>query len=225
MRVVQSRTCLKGEKFSLFIARVGLCLFKTKWLKKEKKKKNSWQRYLLDTLPAGALYHDDATTRFRFRAAFRYLVPDKAVREGKVGPYTALYHMRPIPFVVAPQFHLYWPTEIQPYMIYIYIWKCNHCAFHVVRRLGFEHAHVLNWYNDRSLTRIQRPVVFEVLMDSFYLISFLQFLLPFSRKRLLLRWIRVDIVKEMPLYTMVKNYSYVYPVATGNSANCMRKAV
>ena len=44
---------------------------------------------------------------------------------------------------------------------------------------------------------LKRPVVLEVplVLDSFYLISFLQFLLPFSRKRLLLRWI-VDIVKE-----------------------------
>ena len=33
-----------------------------------------------------------------------------------------------------------------------------------------------------------------LVLDSFYLVSFLQFLLPFSRKRLLLRWI-VDIVK------------------------------
>ena len=43
---------------------------------------------------------------------------------------------------------------------------------------------------------VKRPVVLEVplVLDSFYLISFLQFLLPFSRKRLLLRWI-VDIVK------------------------------
>ena len=79
--------------------------------------------------------------------------------------------------------------------------------------LRFEHAHVLKRYNDRRMIR----VVLEVpIMDSFYLISFLQFLLPFSRKRLFLRWI-VDIVKEMPLYTMVKNYSYVYPTAT----NCL----
>ena len=43
---------------------------------------------------------------------------------------------------------------------------------------------------------VKRPVVLEVplVLDSFYLVSFLQFLLPFSRKRLLLRWI-VDIVK------------------------------
>ena len=43
---------------------------------------------------------------------------------------------------------------------------------------------------------VKRPVVLEVplVLDSFYLISFLQFLFPFSRKRLLLRWI-VDIVK------------------------------
>ena len=33
-----------------------------------------------------------------------------------------------------------------------------------------------------------------LVLDSFYLVSFLQFLLSFSRKRLLLRWI-VDIVK------------------------------
>ena len=43
-------------------------------------------------------------------------------------------------------------------------------------------------------------------MDSFYLIAFLQFLLPFNRKQLLFRW-TVDIVKEMPLHTMVENYS------------------
>ena len=43
-------------------------------------------------------------------------------------------------------------------------------------------------------------------MDSFYFTSFLQFLLPFSRKRLFLRWI-VDIVKEMPRYTMVNQGS------------------
>ena len=45
---------------------------------------------------------------------------------------------------------------------------------------------------------VKRPVVLEVplVLDSFYLISFLQFLLPFSRKRLLLRWI-VRIVKEI----------------------------
>ena len=43
---------------------------------------------------------------------------------------------------------------------------------------------------------VKRHVVLEVplVLDFFYLISFLQFLLPFSRKRLLLRWI-VDIVK------------------------------
>ena len=43
---------------------------------------------------------------------------------------------------------------------------------------------------------VKRPVVLEVplVLDSFYLISFLQFLLPFSRKRLRLRWI-VDIGK------------------------------
>ena len=43
---------------------------------------------------------------------------------------------------------------------------------------------------------VKRPVVLEVplVLDSFYLISFSQFLLPFSRERLLLRWI-VDIVK------------------------------
>ena len=45
---------------------------------------------------AGALYHDDAPRDFGprfayaswrwFRAAFRYLVPDKTVRERKVGP-------------------------------------------------------------------------------------------------------------------------------------------
>ena len=45
---------------------------------------------------------------------------------------------------------------------------------------------------------VKRPVVLEVPLDldSFYLIYFLQFLLPFSRKRLLLRWI-VDIVKRI----------------------------
>ena len=45
---------------------------------------------------------------------------------------------------------------------------------------------------------VKRPVVLELplLLDSFNLISFLQFLLPFTRKRLLLRWI-VDIVEEM----------------------------
>ena len=43
---------------------------------------------------------------------------------------------------------------------------------------------------------VKRSVVSEVplVLDSFYLISFLQFLLPISRKRLLLRW-TVDIVK------------------------------
>ena len=45
---------------------------------------------------AGALYHDDSPRDFGprfayaswrwFRDAFRYLVPDKTVREGKVGP-------------------------------------------------------------------------------------------------------------------------------------------
>ena len=34
-------------------------------------------------------------------------------------------------------------------------------------------------------------------------------------KRLLLRWI-VEIFKEIPRYTMVKNYSYVYPAATNS---------
>ena len=53
-------------------------------------------------------------------------------------------------------------------------------------------------------------------MDSFYLVSFLQFLLPFSRTPLLLRWI-VNIVKEMPLCTMVKIFSDVYPAAS----NCL----
>ena len=58
----------------------------------------------------------------------------------------------------------------------------------------FEHAHGLKRYNDIRMTRVKRPVVLEVplVLDSFYIISFLQFLLPFSRKRLL-RWI-VDIV-------------------------------
>ena len=62
--------------------------------------------------------------------------------------------------------------------------------------LRFEHAHGLKRYNDRRITRGQRPVLLEVplVLDSFYLISLSQFLLPFSRKRLLLRWI-VDIVK------------------------------
>ena len=43
---------------------------------------------------------------------------------------------------------------------------------------------------------VKRPVVLEVPLVWDYLISFLQFLLPFSRKRLLLRWV-VDIVKEI----------------------------
>ena len=42
-------------------------------------------------------------------------------------------------------------------------------------------------------------------MDLFYLISFLQ-------------WVD-DIVKAMPLYTMVKNYYYVYPYPA--AANCL----
>ena len=48
---------------------------------------------------------------------------------------------------------------------------------------------------------VKRPVVLEVplVLDSFYLISFLQFLLPFSRKRLLLQWI-VDSVKAIAIF-------------------------
>ena len=65
--------------------------------------------------------------------------------------------------------------------------------------LRFEHAHGLKRYNDRRMTRGQTSndlyfLEVTLVLDSFYLISFLQFLLPFSRKRLLLRWI-VDIVK------------------------------
>ena len=65
--------------------------------------------------------------------------------------------------------------------------------------LRCEHAHGLKRYNDGRMTPGQtsnKSVVLEVpqVLDSFYLISFLQFLLPFSRKRSLLRWI-VDIVK------------------------------
>ena len=55
--------------------------------------------------------------------------------------------------------------------------------------LGFEHTHGLKQYNDRRMT-----LGVPLGLDSFYLISFLQFLLSFSRKRLLLRRI-VDIVK------------------------------
>ena len=62
--------------------------------------------------------------------------------------------------------------------------------------LRFEHAHGLKRCNDRRMIRFKQTVVLEVplVLDFFYLISFLQFLLPFFRKRLLLRWI-VDIVK------------------------------
>ena len=63
--------------------------------------------------------------------------------------------------------------------------------------LRFEHAHGLKRYNDRRMTRGQTTCNLggtASLADSFYLISFLQFLLPFSRKRLLLRWI-VDMGK------------------------------
>ena len=63
--------------------------------------------------------------------------------------------------------------------------------------LRFEHAHGLKRYNDRRMTRGQSTcslggtASLGLLLPS---ISFFQFLLPFSRKRLLLRWI-VDIVK------------------------------
>ena len=61
--------------------------------------------------------------------------------------------------------------------------------------LRFEHAHGLKRYNERRLV-VKQPVVSEVplVLDSFYPIASLQFLLPFSRKRFLFRWI-VDIVK------------------------------
>ena len=59
----------------------------------EKERKIQPTAVPLDT--AGALHHDDAPRDFGprlayaswrwFRAAFRYLVPDKTVREGKVG--------------------------------------------------------------------------------------------------------------------------------------------
>ena len=54
------------------------------------------ERKIQPTAVPLALYHDDAPRNFgprfayaswrRFRAAFRYLVPDKTVRERKVGP-------------------------------------------------------------------------------------------------------------------------------------------
>ena len=60
---------------------------------------------------------------------------------------------------------------------------------------------------------VKRPVVLEVplVLDSFYLISFLQFLLPFSLKRLLLRWI-VDIVKgfRSSLEELCESRSYFF---------------
>ena len=71
---------------------VDLPAFISKWLKREKNTADSGTSGHF----AGALYHDDAPRDFgprfayaswrRFRVAFRYLVPDKTVRERKVGP-------------------------------------------------------------------------------------------------------------------------------------------
>ena len=57
--------------------------------------------------------------------------------------------------------------------------------------LRFEHAHGLKRYNDRRMTRSLGCITSLRFLLPFL---FLQFLLPFSRKRLLLRWI-VDIGK------------------------------
>ena len=63
--------------------------------------------------------------------------------------------------------------------------------------LRFEHAHGLKRYNDRRMTLCQTTCSLGGNASLGLLLpcmSFLQFLLPLSRKRLLLRWI-VDIVK------------------------------
>ena len=83
---------------------------------------------------AGALYHDDAPRDFGpriacarrtwFQAVFRYPCSRQGSEGGRSRP---LDHMRQIPFVVAPQFHL------KLRFTHICISQCNQCVFHVVR--------------------------------------------------------------------------------------------
>ena len=88
-------------------------------------------------------------------------------------------------------------------LLFVIRTMCSHAIFHWYFRWRCTLQGFKSKCYDRRMTHGQTICSLGgTANDSFYLISFLQFLLPFSRKRLLLRWI-VDIVKEMPLYTMV----------------------
>ena len=65
--------------------------------------------------------------------------------------------------------------------------------------LRFEHAHGIKRYNDGRMTRGQTTCSPRgtASLGLFYLISFLQFLLPFSQKRLLLRWIIFEFFNKL----------------------------
>ena len=108
----------------------SLCLphgmFKTK---KESKRAENERKIQLTAVPpgrfAGAPYHDDAPRDFGpqiayacwrwFQVTFRYPVPDKAVRERKVGPYLSSTLL-----------------DFKLRFSHLFISQCSHRVFHVV---------------------------------------------------------------------------------------------
>ena len=162
----------------------------SKWLKK--REKYSRQRYLWTLCRSVVPWR--YTTRFRPAVRLCQLemvprcFPIPCPRQDSEGEKSRpLDHMRQIPFV---------GTSVPPYWLqlrfsHVYIYDNVVILSPMWYVLRLEHAHGLKRYNDRGMLVVKRPIV----LDSFYHISFLQFLLSFFRKRLLFRSI-VDIIRS-----------------------------
>ena len=84
--------------------------------------------------------------------------------------------------------------------------------------LRFEHAHVLKRYNGRRMIRGQTTCSLRGTANGLILPCFILTIFIAVFPKTIAPSLDIDdIVKKMPLYIMVKNYSYVYPAAT----NCL----